>query len=371
MEYIDVNRRIRALVVDDEPAVRTFLCRWLREDGHECEEAGDAEEALAILETKDFDVLLTDLRMPGRGGLELVETARAADPELAILVVSGVAGDRAPVEALQRGAWAWIGKPFEREEVRIQLLCALRRRELERRARREHERLEEEVQRRTAEIRRRELELAERLVTASEFRDDETGAHIRRIGLLASRLARHLGWSERDAEDLRVAATMHDLGKIGIPDRLLRKPGRFTPEERAEMERHSEIGAGILEGTDVPMLEMARQIALCHHERWDGEGYPRGLSGEEIPEAARIVSVVDVYDALTHERVYRPALSEAEAAQIVRTGRDRAFDPHVVDTFLAHRHELIRGVDESVDASVPGEAAILSEAEATIWACAG
>lgn len=348
MQYVDVNRRIRALVVDDERAIRAFLVRWLRDDGHECAEAGDGEEALEMLSEGDFDVLLTDLRMPRMGGLELVEAARAADPELAILVVTGVDGSRAPVEALQRGAWAWIAKPFEREELRIQLLCALRRQELERLARREHDRLEEEVRRRTEEIRRRELEVAERLVVASEFRDDDTGHHVRRIGLLASRLGRVLGWAEREVEDLRVAATMHDLGKIGIPDRLLLKPGPLTAEERAEMQRHPELGAGILEGTDVPMLEMAREIALCHHERWDGEGYPRGLEGEAIPEAARIVSVVDVYDALTHERVYRPARSVAETLHVLRTDRARAFDPRIVDAFLEHRDEVVRGIDDGV-----------------------
>jgi response regulator RpfG family c-di-GMP phosphodiesterase len=194
--------------------------------------------------------------------------------------------------------------------------------------------LEEEVQRRTADIRKREEEIALRLVWASESRDEETGAHIRRIGLYAETLARSLGWGRLETEDLRIAATMHDIGKIGIPDSILLKKDRLTFEEFELMKAHPKIGANILDRSDVPLLQLAREIALCHHEKWDGTGYPQGLSGEGIPVSARITAIADIYDALVNERVYKKALAEPEALAIMEAQKGSTFDPNLFDHFI-------------------------------------
>ena len=195
-------------------------------------------------------------------------------------------------------------------------------------------RLEEEVRERTADVRRREEEIALRLVSASEYRDEETGAHVRRIGLYASVLAEALGWDTQTADDIRVAGPMHDIGKIGVSDSILLKPGKLTDAEFEDVKKHSEIGAGILDGSDVPLLRMAKDIALSHHEKWDASGYPQGLAGESIPGCARLVAIADVYDALVHNRVYRPAMPEEEAIDIMTKDRDTHFDSEMFDCFL-------------------------------------
>ena len=200
-------------------------------------------------------------------------------------------------------------------------------------------------------------------------RDEETGMHVKRTGLLSEALALAAGWSETDAEILRLEAPMHDVGKIGIPDAILQKPGKLTNEEFEIMKTHSRIGAGMLEGSQSEILTMARDIALCHHERWDGTGYPLGLAGMAIPEAARIVSIVDVFDAVSHDRVYRPALPAEEVSKIMTQGAGKHFDPVLVSVFLAH-YETMRNIihenpdekttDESTAASLPPTSAPLS-----------
>ncbi len=180
-----------------------------------------------------------------------------------------------------------------------------------------------------------------RLAKAAEYRDDDTGVHIVRIGYLASALALRLGQSNSYAMLLRQAAPMHDIGKIGVPDGVLKKPGGFTPEERLVMNQHAEIGAEILGRSRIPLFRLAAEVALTHHERWDGAGYPRQLAGDAIPLSGRIVAVVDFFDALTMDRCYRPAFSDAKALSMLAAERGHAFDPRVVDTFLAHADELI------------------------------
>ncbi len=201
--------------------------------------------------------------------------------------------------------------------------------------------LEQEVRKRTSEIRRREEEIALRLVAAADSRDDgETGAHIRRLGLYSELMARHLGWPADKVEEIRIAAPMHDIGKIGIPDHILRKPSKLTDDEFEIMKMHALIGGKILENSETSLVQMARDIALYHHERWDGEGYPEGLKGEQIPEAARIVAIVDVFDALIHKRVYKDAMPLDRAIGILREGRGKQFDPRLFDLFLFLRKEM-------------------------------
>lgn len=197
------------------------------------------------------------------------------------------------------------------------------------------EMLESEVQRRTLEIRKREEEIAIKLVSLTSLRDEETGAHVRRIGLYAAVMAKALGWSAEEIDTIRVAAPMHDIGKIGIPDRVLRKTDVLNDEEFNVMKRHTEIGASMLRGTKIPILNMAAEIALNHHERWDGTGYPQGLMGDKIPVSARITAIVDIYDALVHERVYKRAMVEEEALKLMQDMAGRHLDPYLLGLFLS------------------------------------
>ncbi len=194
--------------------------------------------------------------------------------------------------------------------------------------------LEDKVREQTADVRSAQEEVLCRLASASQWRDEETGMHIRRTGLLSQALARAANWFGDDLDTIRQAAPMHDIGKIGIPDAILQKPGKLSADEYEIMKTHTRIGAEILAGSKVPMLQMAREIALNHHERWDGKGYPRGLAGKDIPESARIVSIVDVYDALTHDRVNRPALPDSEAMAIMHDGAGTQFDPELLAHFM-------------------------------------
>jgi putative two-component system response regulator len=206
--------------------------------------------------------------------------------------------------------------------------------------------LEEKVQKQTADICRAHEEVMCRLVSASQWRDEETGMHIRRTGLFSEVLAKAAGWSDAEAAVIRQASPMHDVGKIGIPDAILRKPGKLTPVEYDVMKTHTLIGAEMLAGSEEPMLKMAREIALNHHERWDGQGYPHGLRGEEIPESARILAIVDMYDALTHDRVYRPAMSEDDVLAIMRQNAGTHFDPLLLTQFFMQLDEIHRIAQE-------------------------
>jgi response regulator RpfG family c-di-GMP phosphodiesterase len=202
------------------------------------------------------------------------------------------------------------------------------------------EQLEIEIHKRTEQIRLREEEVAMRLLAASGVRDEETGAHVRRIGLYSAVIAEALGWHQLAIDDIRVAAPMHDIGKIGIPDKILLKPGRLTSEEYKIMQGHAEIGARMLDGSDIPLLMMARDIAHCHHEHWDGCGYPDNLKGTDIPESARIVAIADVFDALVHERVYKPAFTESHAIELMQDQSGTYFDPDIFRVFLTLLPEI-------------------------------
>jgi putative two-component system response regulator len=215
--------------------------------------------------------------------------------------------------------------------------------------------LEHALQEQTIAIRRAQEETIHRLVSASLWRDEETGMHIRRTALLSEFLAQAAGWSAGEAENIRLAAPMHDVGKIGIPDAILRKPGKLTPEEFEIMKTHTIIGARMLSGSDAPMLKMAAEIALNHHEYWDGGGYPAGLAGDAIPESARILAVVDVYDAMRHDRVYRPGHSEDEVLGVMQQGAGTHFDPLLLTIFFSHLDEIRRISEEHPDVWIEPE----------------
>lgn len=324
----------RILVVDDEPYIREILSRWLTEEGYRCTQAPNAGAALEALRGDAYELLISDIRMPEMSGLDLLIKVREEFDDLAVIMVTAVDDRETAIRTLELGAFGYVIKPFDQNEVLISVANVVERRRLALVSRNYQHQLEEEVRDRTADIRVREEEISLRLVSAAEYRDEETGAHIRRMGQYAEVLASALGWSSDRVDEIRLAAPMHDIGKIGIPDSILLKPGKLTDDEFDTIKRHTTIGAGILTGSGIPLLQMAEEIAISHHEKWDGSGYPRGVTASEIPEAGRIVAVADVYDALVHDRVYRPAMPEEKALGIMREGRGQHFDETVFDCFL-------------------------------------
>jgi putative two-component system response regulator len=331
----------RILIVDDEPQIRGLVRRLLERAGYVCETAESAAAADALLAQNTYELLLADLQMPGESGLELLSRVLPNHLEMAAIMITGVDDPQLAESVLTLGAYGYIVKPFSPTELAIQVLNALRRRNLELAQRQEREVLEQTVLARTVELRhavddlkRSEEETARRLAAAVEARDHETAAHIERVGDYSALVARQLGLPDELCELIRRASTLHDVGKIGVADGILLKPGPLTPGERREMEKHAKIGHDILAGSELDLLELAATIAATHHERVDGTGYPLGLEGDEIPLEGRIVAVVDVYDALTSDRPYRGALDHAEAVSLLREGRGLQFDPLVVDAFL-------------------------------------
>ncbi len=330
----------RVLVVDDERSIREILTRWLEGEGYECETAASAEEACGILKADNYSLLIADILMPGKSGIELLTVTKRRSPDVAVIMVTAVDDRDTAIHALHLGAYGYVIKPFEQNEVIVNVVNALERRRLTL-ASKDYERcLEEKVREQTNEIRQSREEIALKLMAAQEYRHDETGAHVRRLGLYAEVIGERMGHTKEYTDMLRLAAPMHDVGKIGIPDSILTKRGKLSVDEFEIMKTHTVIGARILEGTAIELLNLARDIALDHHEKWDGSGYPRGTSGEDIPGAARIVAVLDVYDALVHKRVYRPALPEEEALAIIKDGRGSHFDPNVYDMFLQEGQQL-------------------------------
>ena len=333
---VRVTDQSRLLVVEDDESIRRAVGRMLSLKGFVVLQAGDVPEAIQILEKESVDLVLSDIQMPGPSGLDLVDWLRTTGriPQTVVVMVTAVSDNSTAVRALQKGAYAYVFKPFSRSELFVQIDGALRRRELELSHQRTEQQLQAQIRAKTAEIRYAHEEIVMRLMAASEFRDNETGQHIRRLGLYAAALARLLGWEEAIQDRLRLAAAMHDVGKIGIPDHILLKPGRLDAQEWETMKTHTRIGHQILSGSQIPVLEMAAQIALRHHERWDGSGYPDGLSEHEIPIEARIITVVDVYDALTHVRCYKPAWPEEDAILEMKRLSGAHFDPDLLALFI-------------------------------------
>lgn len=334
------------LVVDDETPLRQLLVRWLTGDGWHCLSAASAEEALEMMLAHPVQVVTSDLNMPEHNGIWLLEQITKLYPEASVLMLTAATDTQQAIEALTKGAVGYLFKPIQWQELALRVRQAWERGQLLRERRDYLRTLERRVYDQTLALRMAQEETIHRLVMASACRDQETGAHIRRTGLLSECLALAAGWSEAEAEQLRMAAPMHDVGKIGIPDAILCKRGTFTDREFNIMKRHTLIGARMLAGSNSPVLQLAEKVALSHHERWDGDGYPNRLSGEQIPEAARILTIVDVYDAISHDRVYRPAMLEHVTLEIMRRGIGTHFDPQLLALFLAN-YEQIRAISEA------------------------
>jgi putative two-component system response regulator len=327
----------RLLVVDDEPANVRLMQRLLERAGYtQLRSTSDSREALDLYREFEPDLVLLDLHMPHMDGFAVMAGLAAAasdDAYLPILVLTADITQKARERAFLLGASDFVGKPFEQMEVLLRIRNLLRVRFLHLQSRQQNQMLEERVRIRTEALEEAKLEVVERLARAAEFRDDDTGQHTRRVGDMSARIALALGRSLEEAELIRRAAPLHDVGKIGIPDAVWLKPGRLTDQERTMLEQHTEIGARILSGSRSPILRLAEQIARTHHERWDGTGYPHRLEGDAIPLAGRITAVADVFDVLAHPRPHKKAwpLEKAVAEIVEQAGRH--FDPEVVAAF--------------------------------------
>ncbi len=330
--------RFRILVIDDEPSVVASVIRILNRAGFAHVE-GLTDPYLAEKRFREFapDLVLLDLRMPQMDGLTVLGKLVAATPPATYLPIVMLTGDDRPEireQALGMGAKDFLGKPFDRSEVALRIRNLLDTRTLHRELRAQNQELEARVVERTGELAESQQEVLERLSMAGEYRDDDTGRHTQRVADMAARLAASIGVPAAEVELIARSAPLHDIGKIGVPDTILLKRGRLTPEEFGIMKRHTIIGATMLCGGHSRLVRMAESIARSHHERWDGTGYPDGTPGEGTPLPARVVGVVDFFDAMTHSRPYRGALPvESTLAEMVRL-RGRHFDPSLVDAFF-------------------------------------
>ena len=330
------------LVVDDQESNVRVLHRILTRAGYTNVRSTTDSRRVATLCAEDPpDLVLLDLHMPGRDGFLVLEDLApytSGGGHLPVIMLTGDASTEMKRRALAMGAKDFVAKPFDGAEVLLRIANLLETRLLYRALAHQNSVLEATVQERTRELEASRLEVLERLAVAAEFRDDETGRHTQRVGELASRLARAHGLPAAQVQLMRLAAPLHDVGKIAVPDGVLRKPGRLTPDEFAVMRTHTVLGAQMLSGGGSALITLAAQVAECHHERWDGSGYPHGLAGDIIPIEARLVAVADVMDALSHDRPYRAAWPLAEVFAEIRRGRGTHFDPDVVDTFFRLVH---------------------------------
>lgn len=332
--------RGNVLTVDDDPGINGLVKNKLLTEGFSCRCCESGEEALQVLTQESFDIIITDLHMPGISGVQLIEQARPKHPSSAFLVITGVDDTHVGVDAMKRGADDYLVKPFRMDTLLTSVERALNKKHLELEVEKYRKSLEEMVAQRTnqlqAAMKRIELtydDTLEALGAALDLRDNETGGHSRRVSLYCLEMARAFDCTPEQLKQIARGAYMHDIGKIGIPDSILLKPGQLTPQERAIMESHARIGYELV--SRITFLAGAAEIVLTHQERFDGTGYPQGLVGEEIPVGARIFAVADTLDAMTSDRPYRSALSlEAARAEITRES-GRQFDPAVVRVFLS------------------------------------
>jgi putative two-component system response regulator len=319
--------------------------RILRREGYEAVSfAGSGAEAIALCSHRSVDLLMLDLRLPDLDGLVVIEQLAPVmrKGRLQVIVVSDRDDMRLRYRALALGVRDFITEPIDPDEVRLRARNALIASTLEGQLIAKNSQLEELIETRSNELAHARQEVLRHLAIAAEFRDDDTGEHTDRVGRTAALIGEAYGLDPEAVRMLGAAAPLHDVGKIGLPDRIVLKHGRLTAREREVMQTHAQIGAAILAGGDVAELRLAETIALHHHERWDGSGYPFGLAGDSIPLAARIVAIADVFDALAFERQYKPAWPLADAVAEIDAQRGRQFDPLLVDAFmLLDHHELI------------------------------
>ncbi len=330
----------RVLLVDDEPAACRLLSIILGPPDYHCAMASSGEEGLVALQRDRFDAVISDLQMPGISGMELLGEARRRQPHVAFLVTTGVDDVDVGVQAMRSGADDYLVKPLLESVVVASLERALHKRQLEQQVENYRQHLEEMVAERTKQLYAalRQIEgsyedTLQALGAAIDLRDSETAGHSQRVCRCSLEIARAMGWPDRELGNLARGAYLHDIGKLGVPDSILLKPGPLTVDERTVMQRHVQIGFELVKG--IPFLADAAEIVLTHHERYDGSGYPRGLKAGETLMGARIFAVADSFDAITSDRPYRRASSFEAGRETIRHEAGRLFDPQVVDVFLS------------------------------------
>ena len=338
----------RLLVVDDGHAARAVAGRILQSH-YDVEFAADANEARLKMMGGSFDLLLCDIHLPGESGMELMTSLLSGqEDDVAVVMVTAEDNPATADRAFELGAYGYLVKPYRRGDLLITVSNALHRRQLEQQSRAYQRELKQDVITKSLEtehvralLRRSEeslehsrLETVHKLSLAVEMRDQVTGHHLSRMGAYCEEIARRMHLPEEVCDIISLAAQMHDIGKVAIPDRILLKRGPLTEEERAVVETNAEIGKQILQGSESPIMRLAEAIAWTHHEKVDGSGYPCGLEGEEIPVHGRIAAVADVYDALTRDRPYRQAMPVADATALMAEGRGTHFDEEVLDVFM-------------------------------------
>jgi len=335
----------RVLIVDDEPAACKLLSLILAAPAFRCATTCTAEEAMVALQREPFDAIISDLQMPGLSGMELLTEVRHHHPHMAFLVTTGVDDVDVGVKAMRSGADDYLVKPLHESAVVASLENALQKRRLAQEVEHYRHHLEELVAARTdqlqaalQQIQQSYEDTLQALGAAIDLRDNETGGHSQRVCRYSLEIARAMGWQTKQLGTLARGAYLHDIGKLGVPDGILLKPGSLTPEERKIMQRHAQIGFDLVK--DIPFLADATDVVLMHHERFDGTGYPQGLKGEDIPLSARIFAIADALDAITSERPYQRASPFESAREIISRLSGTAFDPQIVNVFLNIREDV-------------------------------
>lgn len=334
----------KILIIDDEPSFTGMLETLLKVEGFVATRVvNDSREAAGEYISFQPDLVIVDLNMPGMSGLEVIGQIRelAGDAWIPIVVISGEGHSDSVTRALQSGAQDFVAKPFRRSEVVSRIRNLLKVKVLQDEIERHNRFLQDCVDERTREVVDSHRDLVRRLSRCAEYRDDETGHHIHRVSRASELLGNAAGLPQEEGAVMRDAAAMHDIGKVGIPDSILLKPGKLTPEEWEVMKTHTLIGATLLAGGTSPLLRLSEQVAMSHHERWDGKGYPVGLGGTDIPLAARVVSICDVFDALTSRRPYKEPWPIEKAKEEIRNQAGKQFDADLVTLFLDRWADIV------------------------------
>jgi len=352
MELPDHILNVKILIVDDQKIHVLLLEEIFHASGYKnIRSTTDPLQAVGLYQEFQPDLLILDLQMPQCDGFEVMKQLKAVkkDDYLPILVLSSQKGQEINLHALEAGATDFLDKPYENIEVLVRVRNMIEVRLLHNQVRDQNRILEAKVRERTQELQDTRLDIIHRLARAAEFRDNETGIHIIRMSKYSALLGSAVGMNETQCELLLNASPLHDIGKIGIPDSILLKPGQLTQEEWDIMKTHTTLGAELLSGSNAAIMKMAEVIAFTHHERWDGSGYPRGLKGEDIPLVGRITGLCDVFDALTSKRPYKRAWTPEEAMTEIKKQSGKHFDPHLVEAFIRILSEVQRIKDSCVD----------------------